>query len=132
MDVKTCKQCKKLFNYLGGPPICPACKVKLEEKFQEVKEYVRENPKEGIADVAEANKVSVEQIKRWIREDRLSFSEESGMGIDCESCGRMIRSGRLCQQCKDKLTQRVETMYKDDSIVAKKHREAAKMRFLDN
>lgn len=132
MEVRACKQCKKLFNYLSGAPICPGCKAKLEEKFQKVKEYVREHPKEGIAEVAEANEVSTNQIRRWIREDRLSFSEDSGVGIDCESCGALIRSGRLCQKCKDKLLGRVDSLYgTGDSIVEKKHREAARMRFLD-
>lgn len=132
MEVRTCKQCKRIFNYLTGPTICPACKDMLEEKFIEVKEYVRENPKEGINEVAKANDVSVNQIRRWIREERLSFSEDSGIGIDCESCGKMIRSGRLCQSCKDRLLGKVDDLYHtDDSIVAKKHREAARMRFLD-
>lgn len=132
MEIRTCKQCKRIFNYLTGPSICPACKDKLEEKFIEVKEYIRENPKEGINEVAKANDVSVNQIRRWIREERLSFSEDSGIGIDCESCGKIIRSGRLCQSCKDKLLGKVNDMYRtDESIVAKKHREAARMRFLE-
>lgn len=132
MEVRTCKQCKKIFNYLSGPQICPGCKASLEEKFQEVKEYVRENPHDGIPEVSAAKNVSPAQIRRWIREERLSFSPDSGVGIDCESCGKMIHSGRLCQSCKDKLLGKVEDMYRgEESVVAKKHREAARMRFLD-
>lgn len=132
MEVRTCKQCKRIFNYLTGVQICPACKDMLEEKFVVVKEYIREHPTEGINEVAKANEVSQNQIKRWIREERLSFSEDSGIGIDCESCGQMIRSGRLCQKCKDRLLGKVDDMYGEkESIVAKKHREAARMRFLD-
>lgn len=132
MEVKTCKQCKRLFNYLSGAPICPSCKDKLEQKFIQVKEYVRENPRDGIQTVADANEVSTNQIRRWIREDRLAFSEESGVGLDCESCGMLIKSGRLCKACKDKLVDSVNDMYKsDDSFVAKKHREAARVRYMD-
>ncbi len=132
MEVRTCSKCKRLFNYLSGASICPGCKAKLEEKFQEVKEYIRENPAQGVTEVATATDVSPKQIRRWIREERLSFSEESGVGIDCESCGAMIRSGRLCQKCKDKLLGRVDGMYgSEESIVAKKQREAARMRYLD-
>ncbi len=132
MEVRTCSKCKRLFNYLSGPSICPGCKNQLEEKFQEVKEYVRDNPTLGITEVAEATDVSPKQIRRWIREERLSFSEDSGVGIDCESCGAMIRSGRLCQKCKDKLLGRVDSMYgSEESVVVKKQREAARMRFLD-
>lgn len=132
MEVRTCRQCKRIFNYLTGPNICQACKEKLEEKFQEVKKYVEENPSDGITQVAEANDVSAKQIQRWIREERLAFSEKSGVGIDCESCGAMIRSGRLCQRCKDNLLGKVDDMYRtDDSVVTRKHREAARMRFVD-
>ena len=132
MEVRTCRQCKRLFNYLSGPSICPGCKAKLEEKFQEVKEYIRENPTHGITEVAEATGVSSNQIRRWIREERLSFSEESGVGLDCESCGAMIRSGRLCQKCKDKLLGKVDSLYSsEESVVVKKQREATRMRFLD-
>lgn len=132
MEVRTCKQCKRLFNYLGGPSICTGCKSKLEEKFVVVREYVRDHPHDGINEVAKANEVSTSQIRRWIREERLSFSEESGIGIDCENCGTMIRSGRWCEACKNKLAGEVNKIYGvDTSVVEKKHREAARMRFLD-
>lgn len=132
MEVRTCKICKRLFNYLAGVPICPGCKEKLDEKFAEVKEYVRDNPRAGITEVAEAVEVPATQIRRWIREERLSFSEESGVGLDCESCGKLIKSGRFCEECKTKLLGNFNDLYRqDESIVAKKHREAARMRFLD-
>ncbi len=43
MDVRNCRQCGRLFNYLSGPQICPGAEMLLEEKFQQVKEYVRSN-----------------------------------------------------------------------------------------
>lgn len=132
MEVKACKQCKRLFNYLTGPTICGACKDLLEKKFIEVKEYIRENPREGINEVAKANDVSTNQIRRWIREERLAFSDESGVGLDCESCGKLIKSGRFCAECKERLLGSMNDMYRtDDSVVAKKHREAARIRYID-
>lgn len=132
MEVRTCAQCKRLFNYLTGVPLCPGCKENLETKFIDVKEYVRNHPHEGITEVAEANEVSSSQIRRWIREERLAFSEESGVGLDCEKCGKMIKTGRFCEECKEKVVGNLNGVYQaNDSIVAKKHREAARMRFLD-
>ena len=64
MDVRNCRTCGRLFNYLAGPPICPECSKDLEEKFHVVKEYVRDNPNAPIATVAEENDVSVKQIKQ--------------------------------------------------------------------
>ena len=54
MELMNCRNCKKLFNYIAGEKLCPACKEKLEEKFQKVKKYIEENPRENINQVAEA------------------------------------------------------------------------------
>lgn len=108
MDVKNCKMCGKLFNYIGsGRPICPACASALEEKFFEVREYVRDHKDAGVNEVAEENDVPVSQIKQWIREERLAFSENSQIGIECENCGALIKTGRFCKACKGKLAERL-------------------------
>ncbi len=100
MDVRNCRQCGRLFNYLGGPPICQACREAVEEKFQQVKEYVRNNPGSNIQMVAEDNDVTVQQIRQWIREERLEFSPDSQVGIECECCGASIRTGRFVRHAR--------------------------------
>ena len=79
MEVKSCRTCKRLFNYVSGPQICPACKDELEKKFYEVKEYIRENPKQGIKEIAEATGTTTQQLQQWVREERLEFSADSDM-----------------------------------------------------
>lgn len=91
MNVRNCRKCGKLFNYISGMPICPACKDKLEEKFQAVKKYIRENRLADIKQVAEDCEVEVGQIQQWIREERLEFTEDSPVKIPCENCGASIR-----------------------------------------
>ena len=39
---------------------------------------------------------------RWIREERLAFSDDAQVGLECEGCGKMIRTGRFCETCKAK------------------------------
>ena len=104
MNVKNCRKCKRIFNYVMGPVLCPRCREEEEEKFQEVKKYVIENPGSGIQEVSEACDVSVNLIRQWLREERLVLSDESPMGINCEHCGRMIKSGRFCSECKSTMT----------------------------
>ncbi|MFR8813093.1 MAG: flagellar protein [Lachnospiraceae bacterium] len=103
MDVRNCRQCGRLFNYLSGPQICQACRDALEEKFQQVKEYVRSNPGATIQMVSEDNDVTVQQIRQWIREERLEFAADSPVGIECEGCGASIRTGRFCEACKNRM-----------------------------
>lgn len=134
MEVRNCKGCGKLFNYLSGPPLCPNCVRALDSKFEEVKEYVYDHPGAGMQEVSEEMNVPLAQIKQWIREERLSFSEDSMIGLECESCGTMIRTGRFCKECKDKLAKGFTNLYPTEIPQVQKQkdpRENPRMRFLD-
>ena len=102
MEVKNCKNCGRLYNYIGGSyrNLCPSC------------------------------------IEQWIREERLSFSDDSPIGIACEVCGATIRTGRYCERCKNDLANRLGGMYGSrsstvDADKIRERREKARMRFLD-
>lgn len=103
MDVRNCKMCGAIFNF-DGSPLCPKCRRKMEEKFSVVKEYILKNPSSSISVISEETEVPIQQLKRWIREERLSFSKESGVVIQCEKCGAPILTGRFCKECKRTMT----------------------------
>ncbi len=136
MEVKTCRNCGKLFNYLGrATPLCPACMKALEEKFQVVKEYIRDNPGANIQQVSDGTEVSAKIIKQWVREERLTFAEGSGVGLECENCGASILTGRFCANCKNKVANDINGILqanKPKPVEEKKRDTSAKMRFLDN
>lgn len=136
MEVVTCSGCGKLFNYIRGQRMCPSCTKRIEEKFMEVKKYVRENPNADIQMVSSEMEVSVAQIKRWIREERLVFSKDSPVGLPCESCGITIKTGRFCDKCKNtmsnSLRQAAGLDKKPEGHARPKRSSESKMRFLDN
>ncbi len=111
MDVRNCRNCGRLFNVLADERICPSCRQKLENKFQEVKEYLNDHPNASVDEVSMENEVTVKQIRQWIREERLTFSENSLEGIDCEMCGKIIKTGRFCDSCKAKLANNLMSAY---------------------
>ena len=137
MNVKNCRKCRRIFNYVMGPILCQKCREAEEEKFQEVKKYVQENRRCGMQEVSEACDVSLNQIQQWLREERLVLSDDSPMGIGCEKCGRMIKSGRFCPDCVNQMTnafQSVSTPKQMRGTYAapkKDTRDGARMRFLD-
>lgn len=100
MDVKNCRRCRRLFNYIGGQPICPQCREELEKKFQEVKKYIFDNRGATLADVVDNCDIDEGQIRQWVREERLEFSSGVDIGVRCEKCGTSIVSGRFCEKCK--------------------------------
>lgn len=131
MEVYNCKDCGRLFNYIGGPRLCPDCIKKLDEKFNEVKEYIRENPAASLYQVSEEMDVSVKQIKIWIREERLAFTEDSNVTIPCDSCGKLIKTGRFCKECKLQLINNLHGTYSGkEADLAYLDEASAKMHFL--
>lgn len=124
MDVKVCKNCKRLFNYIYGPELCPECtKLVYDNKnnpnkesvhvtinpnvndaeinFDQVRDYIMSNPRATVSQIAEANNIKPAMLFEWIREDRLEFSDDSAYAwFECEKCGAKIRSGRFCNRCK--------------------------------
>ena len=125
-----------MFNYISGQRVCPACQKKLEEKFVEVKKYVRENPDVDIKTLSREMEVSVNQINRWVREERLIFSDDSPVGLPCEGCGATIKTGRYCDACKNSLASGLRNAAgldkKPEPRQPKKKSTESRMRFLDN
>lgn len=134
MNVRNCRKCGRLFNYVAGYQMCATCKEALESKFQEVKEYVREHRGVGINEVAEACDVEPSMIQQWLREERLELTEDSGIMLACESCGALIRSGKYCDKCRMQLTNGFNSILQGRKPLEperKTQRSAeAKMRFL--
>lgn len=134
MNVRNCRNCGAIFNYVSGQVICPACKEEVEKKFQEVKEYIRNNKGAGINEVAEACDVDSGQIRQWLREERLELTADSGVYLNCESCGAPLRSGRFCDKCTQNMTRGFQEVLKgkqpDRVRPEKNDAEGPKMRFL--
>jgi ribosomal protein L32 len=134
MNVVNCKACGRLFNVLSSETLCPQCSKKIEDKFQEVKQYLEEHPEASINELSSNCEVSVKQLKQWVREERLTFSANSVEGIECEKCGKMIRTGRFCDDCKSKITNNLMNAIDKPKIPEKpavsKRDHENKMRFL--
>jgi len=124
MDVRVCKNCRRLFKYIYGPDLCQDC-IKLvskgekeqinkelaatvkpliteeEIKYEQVKDYIMTHPKSTIIQISETNQITPMKLLEWIREDRLEFSEDSANAwFECADCGAKIKSGRFCNRCK--------------------------------
>jgi methionyl-tRNA synthetase len=75
----------------------------MDQKFNEVRDYIYDNPQAHIDDVCAATEVESGDIKRWLAEGRLLLSKGSPIGLSCEKCGKSILSGTQCEECLAKL-----------------------------
>ena len=112
MNVRNCRVCGKIFNYVMGPAVCPRCKEDSEAKFQEVKQYIQDHRNADIREV----------------------SEDSPVQIACEKCGEMIRSGRFCAKCKTDMANGLNNAFRPKKAQPAhpepKKEDRSKMRFL--
>lgn len=135
MNVKNCRGCGRLFNYISGSFLCPVCREKMEEKFQQVREYIRENPGVGIQQVSEACDVETSQVNQWLREERLELTEGSPLMLTCMSCGNLIRCGKYCEKCKSNIANGFRSVMKGQQPTVEYPSERKskdnRMRFLD-
>lgn len=133
MEVKTCKKCHRLFQYLTGVELCADCKSMLEDKFQEVKEYIAERERTSITQISRECEVPMQQLKEWLKEDRLELAESVNTDLFCEKCGEGIFEGNFCARCKMELLGKVGNALRKEERKAPERKPAdsgQRMRFI--
>lgn len=133
MEVQVCKHCRRLFQSVSGSNVCPNCYVGLEADFKTVKRYIRSHPNSTIVEVAEACEMEMAQIRQWIKDERIEYTKNSVIGIECEKCGVSIKTGRLCTACKNETTNILKSVYVKKKVTDSEGKVEAdtKMRFLN-
>ncbi len=106
MDVRQCKECGKLFQYVGNPN-CPECIEMLDELFVKVRDYIYKNPDATIKEVSEKTEIKERILFDFLKEDRLSLKDATGI-LQCERCRKPINAGRFCNDCKLELEQALQ------------------------
>lgn len=135
-DVRNCRRCGRLFTFLGGAPICQECKQMDEEDFKKIKEYLYENPGASLSLVSSELDISVEKIKRFLKEGRLEItSDEGNIILECEKCGKSIKSGRFCDECERGIASEMKSFasqFKSDAAKLQEvHQKGIGMRYLN-
>lgn len=98
MELRNCSKCGRVFAY-KGVDVCIRCLDGEEDQFKLVKEYLYDHPGATVNELSEATGVSERQILRYLRENRIEIREENNTLLDCQRCGKSIRSGRFCDSC---------------------------------
>lgn len=100
MDVRQCKKCRKLFNYIRSP-FCSDCQTAIDADQLQISEFLHDHRGAGVEEIALETGVERSIILYLIREGRLKLSSESP--IHCERCETPILTGRYCRGCRESL-----------------------------
>lgn len=101
-NIRTCRRCRKLFNYIASP-YCPRCVDEIDREYRVVRDYIYDHPNEGIKEIADATDVDERVILELLRDGRLELDSGSA-ALQCERCGSNISSGRYCGYCQSMLS----------------------------
>lgn len=104
MELRNCKKCGRAFAY-KGIPVCLRCKGNDEDEFRKVKDYLYDNPGATIREVSDETGVDEQQILRYLKDSRIEIIEEGNFVLECERCGKSLRSGKFCDVCVGEMRQ---------------------------
>jgi flagellar operon protein (TIGR03826 family) len=109
MSLANCSRCGKVFSFVpGGKDICPACLKEEDDNYLKIFHYLSTRPSATAQEIAQATEIDVKEIYRYVRENRLRLVQ-TDMGLRCESCGIPISQGKICENCRNQLSDEIKS-----------------------
>jgi flagellar operon protein (TIGR03826 family) len=102
VNLTNCPRCGKLFSK-SFRDVCNNCHQELEKDYERCVEHLRLHKGLNIQQLSDDTEISIKQITKWIRDDRISMLNAPNMSYPCEVCGILIRESHICDSCKNRL-----------------------------
>ncbi|MFS1514802.1 flagellar protein [Chengkuizengella sp. SCS-71B] len=125
-QLNNCINCGRLF-VKNVSNICPRCVEDINQQYERCTEYIKENRACTIYELSEETDVSVRQITQFIHEGRILIGELVNLGYPCNSCGQLIKVGKICDNCSLRIAREVRDV---TSRNAEEEQEEAKASYL--
>ena len=110
----SCKQCGGVMVYKGvGEYQCESCDALDWDDYGKVRNFIEKHRGATAAEIENAVGVPQRTIRRLLKESRIEIAEGSKVFLHCESCGKNIRSGRLCVECEVNAHRMLEAQYRE-------------------
>ncbi|MCL1828976.1 MAG: hypothetical protein FWG32_05715 [Oscillospiraceae bacterium] len=113
MDIIQCKFCNKPFQSIGNK-VCHACMDRIDSDFITIRDYMYDNP--GAVDIdviCEATKVQRNVVLFLIKEKRVTIVAPGMSDLrSCSVCGKPTSQDSMCEICRRKLSDILETQIK--------------------
>jgi hypothetical protein len=92
----------------GGINLCQDCIKKEEEDYKKVFQFFTDKPSATAQEISQETGVDLKEIFRFARENRLQLVKMDA-NMRCEKCGAPLRNGKICDNCKKKLSEEIKT-----------------------
>jgi hypothetical protein len=124
MALKNCARCGRAFH--GDTwALCPECLEAEQEDFDNVRQFIKDNPKVSIEVVAEATGVDEDRIREFLKQGRIDVAELQGPLLECKRCGKPIYQGEYCVLCQGEVSKMFRSSDKESKGRASKRAESS-------
>ena len=104
MELKNCEKCGRKFGAMSSETLCTKCSAEnIETDFKKVRDYLYDNPGASVREVSEETGVAERIILKLLKDERIEIIDENNGLLNCERCGVSIKSGKICDGCKNEL-----------------------------
>lgn len=108
MNLSNCSRCGRVFaRPPGASEICPSCVKENDDNYHKIFEFFSREPSATAQEIANETGIDIKEIYRYVRENRLKLLHSDGVVV-CEACGCPIVVGKICDDCRFKLTQELK------------------------
>ena len=111
-----CPNCNEIFVKNKFRDVCPKCWKQEEEDYNTVYQFMRkrENRAATIEQVVMQTGIKEELILKFIKKGRIQITHFPNLGYPCDRCGRVIRTGKLCEKCTAELREDLQTFQTEE------------------
>lgn len=115
-DLVNCPSCGSVMVRNKFRDICDGCYKEEEKMFDTVYKFMRrrENRAATIPQVIEGTGVSEDLLFKFIRAGRIQLANFPNFGYPCDKCGKIIRTGKICEDCSSGLRKELEIYQKEE------------------
>lgn len=98
---KRCPACNGVLVFKGvGEYQCEDCKSVEYDDYGKVRLYIEQHRGVNAAEIEAGTGVKQRSIRNMLREERLEVTKDSRSFLKCFVCGKDIRFGKYCPECK--------------------------------
>ena len=117
-ELANCPNCNGVFVKNNFRDVCEACYKKEAAQFDQVYQFIRkrENRTATIPEVVIGTGVEESIILKFIKTGKLRIASNPNLGYPCEKCETIIREGRLCPSCNQKLRSDITKMKSNEQL----------------
>jgi len=105
VDLSNCPECGEIYIKSKFRDVCEKCWKAEEAAYDTVYKFMRkrENRAATMLQVVEATGVSEALILKFIKNGKLQITQFPNLGYPCDKCGKIIRTGKLCEGCASEI-----------------------------